>query len=823
MKQILALSLKSAFTLKSKVAVSILWIALILSSAYAQEALNYQVPPQEILELVKVDRAPGVIMDSKKQTLVYLYSNAYKTIDEISEQELKLAGSRINPRTNHSSGARYYTRLSIQQGYTGTPVFVKGLPANPKLTNLSWSPDEQLLACTHIGASGVELWVIDVKTQMAKKITGANLNANVGSPYKWFADSKSLLVRMLPAGRSPYIDAAVTVPNGPSVSVAGGGGKAQNRTYQDLLKNKIDEQNFELLATSELHKVNLDGTSALWQSADMHSRESFSPDGKYVLITTVRKPFSYIVTWGSFPSVTSVYDASGKLVRTIDEKPLIDNLPKGFMAVQKGKRQIGWRDDQPATLYWAEALDGGDPAVEVKERDEVFTWEAPFNDKGWKSLLKTPQRYAGIQWGRNDVALVYDSWYNTRNEKTYLFNPAAPEKGLSVIFDRSSDDAYSNPGDFQTHRNAYGREVLQLNGTTAYLIGEGYSDKGQFPFVNSYDLASKTTKSLYKSTYTGKQITILDILDVKKGEFLVMLESQTEYPNYYKLSQGGKTVTAITAFANPFKKMEGVHKEVITYKRADGLELTATLYLPVGYDRTKKEKLPMVMWAYPQEFKDKNSASQNTTNPNEFIYPNYGSPIYWVTRGYAVLDNAAFPIVGEGTTEPNDSFIEQLVANAKAAIDAVDALGYIDRRKVAVGGHSYGAFMTANLLTHSDLFAAGIARSGAYNRSLTPFGFQGEERNYWDAQNVYNAMSPFNYADKMKTPLLLVHGEMDNNPGTFPIQSERYFAALKGFGAPVRLVVLPKESHGYAAIESILHLLWEQDQWLDKYVKNRQF
>ena len=279
---------------------------------------------------------------------------------------------------------------------------------------------------------------------------------------------------------------------------------------------------------------------------------------------------------------------------------------------------------------------------------------------------------------------------------------------------------------------------------------------------------------------------------------------------------------AITRFANPFSKIAGVHKEVITYKRDDGLELTATLYLPVGYDMKKKEKLPMVMWAYPQEFKDKNSASQNTTNPNEFIFPYYGSPIYWVTRGYAVLDNAAFPIVGEGTAEPNDSFIQQLVANAKAAIDAVDSLGYIDRRKVAVGGHSYGAFMTANLLTHSDLFAAGIARSGAYNRTLTPFGFQGEERNYWDAQKTYNEMSPFNYADKMKTPMLIVHGENDNNPGTFPIQSERYFAALKGFGAPVRLVILPKESHGYSALESILHLLWEQDQWLEKYVKNRQ-
>lgn len=795
---------------------------LISGSCFGQESLNYQIPPKEILELVDVERAPSVIMDSKKQVLVFLYSNMYKTIEEVSEQELKLAGLRINPKTNNISGARYYTKISIQLSRSGTPVFVKGFPENPKLTNISWSPDEQWIACTRIAENGLELWIIDVKTQSAKKITGATLNGNLGTPFRWFADSKSLLVRMLPANRPAFIDAASSVPTGPSLSVSDGT-KAQNRTYQDLLKNKVDEQNFDLLATSELHKVQLDGTASLWKKADLHSRESFSPDGKYVVITTIKRPYSYIVTYGSFPASTTLYDQNGKLIRVIDERPLLDNLPKGFMAVQKGKRQISWRDDHPATLYWVEALDGGDPAVEVTHRDEVFTWEAPFADNAWKSLLKTPQRYAGIIWGKGDQAIVFDSWYNTRNEKTYSFNPADPSKGLVVLFDRNSQDEYSNPGNFQTERNSFGREVLQLDDAyNVLLIGDGFTPEGQFPFVNQYNLKTKTVKTMYRSAYTSKLENLISIIDLKKGELLVRIESPTEYPNYYVRKMSGKAAPiAITRFENPFGKIAGIHKEVITYKREDGLELTATLYLPLGYDRQKKEKLPMVMWAYPQEFKDKNSASQNTTNPNEFIFPYYGSPIYWVTRGYAVLDNAAFPIVGEGTEEPNDSFIEQLVSNAKAAIDAVDSLGYIDRRRVAVGGHSYGAFMTANLLTHSDLFAAGIARSGAYNRSLTPFGFQGEERNYWEAQDVYNKMSPFNYADKMKTPMLIVHGEADNNPGTFPIQSERYFAALKGFGAPVRLVILPKESHGYAARESILHLLWEQDQWLEKYVKNR--
>jgi dipeptidyl aminopeptidase/acylaminoacyl peptidase len=307
---------------------------------------------------------------------------------------------------------------------------------------------------------------------------------------------------------------------------------------------------------------------------------------------------------------------------------------------------------------------------------------------------------------------------------------------------------------------------------------------------------------------------------MKKGEILVRIESQTEYPNYYIRNIKKKNdLTAITAFENPFKSLANINKRVLNYKRDDGLDLEGTLYLPLDYEEGKK--YPMVLWAYPREYKDKSSAAQSTTNPNEFIYPNYGSPIYWVTRGYVVLDDAAFPIVGEGDEEPNDTFIPQLVGNAKAAIDAVDNLGLIDREKVAVGGHSYGAFMTANLLSHSNLFAAGIARSGAYNRTLTPFGFQSEERSYWEAPEIYYGMSPFMHADKMKTPLLLIHGVADNNSGTYPLQSERYFNALKGLGATVRLVMLPKESHGYAAKESIMHMLWEQDSWLEEHVKNK--
>lgn len=804
-----------------RIIASLLFLLTALSPLAAQENLTYQKPPKEILELVDIERAPSVSMDSKNQHMLLMYRNAYKTLADLSEEDMKLAGLRINPKTNISSTVTYVNNIKYKKLKDREPIQVKGLPQNPKLANFAWSPDEKKMAFTNTTETGVEAWLLDIATLQARKLTNATANANMGNPLSWFRDSNALLVRMLPANRPQLIKTADAVPAGPTVTVSDGS-KAQNRTYQDLLRNKNDEANFETLTTSELYKVSLDGSSVKWKEAGMYSSTSFSPDGNYVMLTTLHKPFSYIVTLDRFPTKSIIYDNSGKQVAVFNEKPLIEDMPKGFMATEKGKRSISWRADRPATLVWAQALDGGDPAVEVPFRDEVFYLEAPFSGQP-KSMVKTTNRYAGITWGTDNIALINDRWWNTRNTKTYIFNPADASQKPEVIFDRNYQDTYSDPGSFDTKRNEYGRYVLNLENDNAYLVGDGFTEKGQFPFIDEFNLKTKKKTRLYQSKYTDKKESLNTIIDAKKGDVLVQIESKSEYPNYYLINIKKKSKPVqVSFFDNPFKKIAGVHKEVINYKRADGLPLSGTLYLPAGYDMKKKEKLPMIMWAYPAEFKDKNSAAQVTTNPNDFTYPNYGSPVYWVTRGYAVLDDASFPIVGEGKAEPNDTFMQQLVADAKAAIDAVDALGYIDRKRVAVGGHSYGAFMTANLLTHSDLFAAGIARSGAYNRTLTPFGFQSEERNYWDAPEVYNTMSPFMHADKMKTPLLLIHGEADNNSGTFPMQSERYFNALKGFGAPTRLVLLPKESHGYAAKESILHLLWEQDQWLEKYVKNKK-
>ena len=789
-------------------------------TVFAQENLTYQKPSKEILALADYQRAPSVLMDTKKEWMLLTYRDTYKTLDDLNQEEMRLGGLRINPITNISSTVTYITNIKVRKINDFNEIQVIGLPTNPKISNLSWSPNETKVAFSNTIATGVELWVLDVASAKAIKLTDASVNANLGNPFNWFRNGESLLVKMLPKNRSKLIDTKKDLPKGPIVSNSEGK-VSSNRTFQDLLKNKADETNFENIISSELYQVSLSGKATLYKPADMYIGENFSPDGNFIMLTTIQKPFSYIVPLSRFPQKSVVYDLSGKIINTVNEVPLNEIMPKGFSSVRKGKRNMNWRSDLPATLYFVEALDEGDQSKKAEIRDEIFLWNAPFTASP-TSLLKIPQRFAGVVWGNNNLAMVMDDWYDTRNTKTYLINPSNPSEAPKVIFDRNSQDIYSDPGNFETKKNEFGSQVLALENNNLFLMGDGFTKNGQFPFIDEFNVQTLKTKRIYQSTITDKKEDLLSIQDFKKGEVLVMMQSKNDYPNYYLRNLKKRiALIPITNFENPFESIKNVYKEVIKYKRKDGVALSGTLYLPASYDqKAKKEKLPLLIWAYPAEFKDKNSAGQSSQNPNEFTFPNYGSFVYWVNKGYAVLDDASFPIIGEGTTEPNDTFVPQLVANAEAAIDAVDNLGFINRKKVAVGGHSYGAFMTANLLTHSSLFACGIARSGAYNRTLTPFGFQSEQRNYWENPAVYNDMSPFMNAQKMKTPLLLVHGEADNNPGTFTLQTERYFQALKGLGAPARMLILPKESHGYAAKENIMHLLWEQDQFLEKYLKN---
>jgi len=798
----------------------IFYILFFFGIIKSQENYSYQKPPPEILELVDITLPPRVLIDENKNFMIYLYRNSYKSIDELSSPEIKLAGLRLNPNSNSRSRTNYYNNIMISKmdQIDKSAKQIKGLPKNPKLANIKWSPDQTKIAMTNTKEEGVELWYIDLEKLTAKKLTGPKLNASLGDVITWYQDSKNILTKFKLKNSPDIIDGEDVVPTGPIIS-SNDGKKAQNRTYQDLLKNEVDEKNFETLARSVLSKVSLKGKTKLLAKKNLYHEIDFSPDGKFILISIIQKPFSYLVPYYRFPMKYAIYSSKGKELTVLHEVPLIEDLPKGFMAVRTGPRNFSWRSDRPSNLIFVEALDGGNPETDIKYRDEIFEVGYPFKQNK-VSLLKTINRFYRIDWCNDTLALGYDYWWNSRNTKTYIFSPSNTNKEPKIIIDRNYQDRYNDPGSFVKRRNFYGKSILAMNKQNLYLMGDGFRDDGQFPFIDQLNLESLKKVRLYESSFKDKKEDLLDF-EADNNMILTRIESASEYPNYFFRDLKTDSLTKITDFENPFLSIMDVSKEVIEYKRSDGIDLSATLYLPKGYDINKKQKLPMIMWAYPREFKDNKSASQITQNKNEFTFPYWGSPIYWLTRGYVVLDDVSFPIIGEGDNQPNDNFRKQLVDNASSAINRVYELGYIDKEKVAIGGHSYGAFMVANLLSHSKLFAAGIARSGAYNRTLTPFGFQSEERNYWEAPDTYYNMSPFMHAEKVKTPLLLIHGEEDNNSGTYPLQSERYFNALKGLGATTRLVMLPKESHSYRAKESIMHMLWEQDRWLERYVKNK--
>jgi len=485
--------------------------------------------------------------------------------------------------------------------------------------------------------------------------------------------------------------------------------------------------------------------------------------------------------------------------------------------VPRGPRSVSWRDDRPATLYWVEAQDEGDPQVKADIRDTVYMLDAPFTGKP-VTLISLETRLNDIKWCNDSTAIVWEYWNKTRMINGWLVTPGTPGNKPAKLFTYSKEDKYHDPGKPLLKPTAQGTTIMISEGNILYFAGEGASPEGSRPFLDEFNVSTGKTKRLWQSEKPYYEYSVR-LLENKR--LVTRRESQEEPPNYFVREVIKNDIKQFTFFPHPMPQFGGVKKQILRYKRNDGVELTATLYLPPGYS-PKDGSLPLVMWAYPHEFKSADTAGQITISPYRFIriYPT--SPLVWLTQGYAVLDNPTMPIIGEKDEEPNDKYVEQLVESAKAAVDEVVKLGVADRNRIAVGGHSYGAFMTANLLAHTDLFTAGIACSGAYNRTLTPFGFQGEERTFWEAPNVYSEMSPFNHADKINEPILLVHGEADNNPGTFPIQSERLYDAIKGLGGTARLVLLPCESHSYRARESLLHELWEVNRWLDKYVKSEK-
>ncbi|GAA0877562.1 S9 family peptidase [Algoriphagus jejuensis] len=802
--------------LLSKTALAFVLAFAVLGPIGAQT--SYQTPPESITILFNAPPTPSVSFNKDGSLMLILERADAPSIEDLSAPELRIAGIRINPAISGPSRAGSFYNLKVKKSRSGEEIQVKSLPTKPKMGSFSFSQDEKFLAFTQTEATGISLWVVDLSTFEAKKLTEPIVNQVFGNAVAWLPDNTLLIKAVNPSrGEIPKTPSA---PPGPIVQETSGNA-APSRTYQDLLSNPHDEALFAYFMDSQLMKVSLDGSKSTIGQPGMIKSMEVSPDGSYLLIESIQKPFSYLVPGDRFPYQIEIWKSSGENVKTLAEIPLDEVRPTGFDATVTGPRNVNWRADHPATLYWAEAMDGGNPRTEVAERDVVFTWAAPFSGEKQK-LAATSLRYAGIQWSDDTFALLNERWFAKRIEKRSVINPSNPAAAHRVIIERSSDDLYNDPGDPVLTENEFGRSVLMRKGDLLYMRSEGGSPDGSMPFLSTFDTKTKAQKILWRSQAPYYE-RVAKVLNADATEFVTLKESTDLQPNYWLVNTRKRIAPLqLTNFAHPYESIKGINKELVTYQRKDGLNLSAVVYTPEGYDPAKDGRLPVLMWAYPREYKSATDAAQVRGSKYTFTRISWGSPIYWVTRGYAIMDQTEMPIVGEGDKEPNDFFIEQLVANAEAAIDHIEAMGVGDRNRVAVGGHSYGAFMTANLLSHTNLFAAGIARSGAYNRTLTPFGFQYEQRTYWEAPEVYFNMSPFSFADQVKSPILLIHGEADNNSGTFPIQSERYYNALKGHGATARLVFLPSESHGYAAQESILHTLWEMDSWLEKYVKNRK-
>ncbi len=780
---------------------------------------GYQTPPSPIAQILDAPPTPSTSIDPTRRTMALFGRSNLPPIAELAEPMLKLGGYRINPRNNGPANSRltWLTSITLQAVDGGKPREV-ALPAGLRFASTAWSPDGRTLAFLADSPTGLELWVVDAATASARRLTGPRINAAFGGGYSWLPDSSGLLVRLTAADRgAPPADDPT--PKAPLVQESAGR-VAPTRTYQDLLGGPVDEARFDYFFTAQLAIQPLAGGEARPVGAPgLILAASVSPDGRFLLQTRLKRPFSYVVPSGLFPADVVVTDLNGAVVHTVANLPLRDDIPPPFDSVAKGPRSVQWRDDKPATLVWVEALDEGDPRKQVEVRDRVFMLDAPFDAKP-RVLIDLKERFSGVQWGRGDVALVYSSWWRTRHETRYVVNPDNPGEAR-VIVDRNYQGRYDDPGDVLTRANAQGRQVVQFtpDGKGVYLSGSGARREGEFPFLDRMDLASGKKTRLWQARPPYYEY-VVGLLDDSAGRFLTRRESRDEVPQLFVRRLRGGTPKQITAFRDPAPQFAGVTKQLITYKRADGVELSGTLYLPAGYDPARDGRLPLVMWAYPTEFTDAKVAAEVVGSDNRFVRPGGASHLFLLTQGYAVLDDPSMPIIGANGAQANDTYVQQLVSSAQAAADKVVEMGVADPDRLAVGGHSYGAFMTANLLAHSDIFRTGIARSGAYNRTLTPFGFQAEERTYWEATDTYTEMSPFTHVRKIKEPILLIHGEADDNSGTFPVQSERFYAALKGNGGNVRYVVLPLEAHGYRARESVLHTLWEMTRWLDIHVKN---
>jgi len=783
--------------------------ASVLLFGQTTDASRYLAPPKDVVAAFDAPPLPQAILSPTKQVMALTWRKPYPSIAELAQPMLRLAGARINPRNNgpHRAGEIY--AITLKKIADGSELKVV-LPPQANLSNVRFSPDGSQLSFQNRKDDRIELWVADTATGRAKLLSGTDrLNVTTGDPCDWLRDNATLICELVPAGRGPAPPAPI-VPTGPNIQ-ENTGKAAPAPTFEDMLKTAHDEALFEYYFTSQLAAINItSGRKTLIGRPAIFGLATPSPSGEYLMVSRIKRPYSHLIPINGFPEEVEIWTRNGQVALKIADVPTREGVP--INGVQTGPRGYGWRQDQPAVVIWAEALDGGDLRNKAPFRDKVMLLAAPFKTAPTE-IARTAWRLGGLGFTEKGIGLLSESDRATRQVRTWILEAGAEPRKL---WERRQDAAYENPGAPVRRDSGGSAGSIMQTGDFIYLIGQGSSPEGDRPFIDRLNLKTLATERLFRSDAKSYE-TVVAPLDDDAKMLLTRFETQADPPNYYVRDLSANSRRVVTAFRDPQPQLRGMQRQFVTYQRKDGVKLSATLYLPPGYK--PGARLPVIMWAYPREFGDPDSASQITGSPNRFTTISGYSHLFLLLSGYAIFDNPAMPIVGPGETA-NDQYVEQLVASAEAAIDKLVEMGVGDRDRIGVGGHSYGAFMTANLLAHSRLFRAGFAESGAYNRSLTPFGFQSERRTFWEVPDLYAKMSPFWHAHKVKDPILLMHGEVDDNSGTYPIQSERLYMALKGHGATVRYVTLPFEAHGYAGRETLLHVLAERINWFDKWVKN---
>ncbi len=752
---------------------------------------------------------PSYVLSPDQTTLATLSWRKHRLVAELARPILKLAGQRFDGAYSGPAQIQPIEAISLRTA-TGGPERQVVLPPGGGWHAFNWSPNGQRFLLQRQAQGGAELWVGEVAGGPLKWLKGVQLNTTLVSDKAWL-NADELVVLTVPErrGAAPKAEA----PNGPTIQESMGR-ISPERTLQNLLTNAQDAALFAHHASAQLRRVNLKtGASRVIGKPGLFVGLSTVGDARALMVEQLVEPFSYQVAWSDFARRVSLIDADGKALRALATTKLKEGVP--VEGVITGPRDFFASPLSDAAVYWVEALDGGDPSAKATHRDRLLRLDAPYTGEP-REVHRTAHRLVNLSFadapGRAMVT-DYDRdrvWIST--DWLALDGSAPPRRWQ----DRSLRDRYRDPGQPLTRTlPSNGRSVARVEQDSLWLTGMGASPAGDRPFLDRLPLAELKPQRLWQAGDTHFERVAALLPD---GRLITNRETFAEPPNLaLRSGTGFVQLQMITNTPDPTPSLRGIQRERIRFKRPDGVELSFWLYLPPGHaGQGKDDRRPTFVWAYPQEFTDAATASQVSGSATRFNTFGSTNPLMLLLEGYVVLMDATMPVVGDPKTV-NDSFIEQITANAQAIIDKADELGVTARDKVVVGGHSYGAFMTANLLAHTDLFKAGIARSGAYNRTLTPFGFQAERRTLWEAPNSYLKLSPFLVADKLKEPVLLVHGESDDNPGTFPLQSQRLYQALAGTGGSVRFVSLPFEGHGYAARESQGHVLWEMSEWMRRH------